>query len=273
MKVLGLFLLCLIIGSFFVETFGSPAIPRELELDTDAKANLLAQKLMGKSPKSGGLSAHTTQRQKIHRGPRSAASEAKINEIKARFRDMSKKTSTHHTQYETPSSFVQVDEALRPTLTKAKIQSEPLSAVAKRAAVAPASSPAILVETAGKQKFIGALMGAAMKIGSSAMGQQLGGAALDNASAGWANAKRMPQDVEDCVSCRYVWLQVEMEIGNSQIEENIYDAFTRACIDAQQAPIFYPSCQDMFDVVDDMIGDYMDGFTINQMCENSRICR
>jgi len=84
---------------------------------------------------------------------------------------------------------------------------------------------------------------------------------------------RMPEDVEDCVACRYVWLQVEMDVGNSQIEENIYDSFYQNALEAQKAPIFYPACQTMFDSIDDMIGDYMDGYTVNQMCENSLLCR
>jgi hypothetical protein len=88
-----------------------------------------------------------------------------------------------------------------------------------------------------------------------------------------AEPQRKSQDVEDCVACRYIWLQVEMDVGNSQIEENIYDSFTQNCIEAQKAPIFYPACQDMFDGVDDMIGDYMDGYTVNQVCENARLCR
>lgn len=31
------------------------------------------------------------------------------------------------------------------------------------------------------------------------------------------------------------------KVGNEQMEENIYDAFTNACIEAQKAPIFYPA--------------------------------
>jgi len=85
--------------------------------------------------------------------------------------------------------------------------------------------------------------------------------------------KRMPSDVEDCVACRYVWLQVEMDVGNSVVEENIYDSFYQNALEAQKAPIFYPGCQTMFDSIDDMISDYMDGYTVNQMCENSLLCR
>jgi hypothetical protein len=80
-------------------------------------------------------------------------------------------------------------------------------------------------------------------------------------------------DIEDCVACRYVWLQVELQVGNSQLEENIYDAFTSACIEAQKAPIFYAACDDMFDDVYGMIGDYMEGYTVNQVCEGAKMCR
>jgi len=82
-----------------------------------------------------------------------------------------------------------------------------------------------------------------------------------------------PRDVEDCVACRFIWLQIEQDVGNSQIEENIYDAFSNNCKEAQVAPIFYPACNDMWDQIDDMIGDYMDGYSVNQLCENSRLCR
>jgi len=82
-----------------------------------------------------------------------------------------------------------------------------------------------------------------------------------------------PGDVEDCVACRYVWMQVEMDVGNSMIEENIYDAFHANALEAQKTPIFYPACQTMFDSIDDMLGDYMDGYSVNQICENSMLCR
>jgi len=80
-------------------------------------------------------------------------------------------------------------------------------------------------------------------------------------------------DVEDCVGCRYVWLQVEMDVGSSAIEDNIYDAFHANALEAQKTPIFYPACQTMFDAIDDMLGDYMDGYTVDQICENSMLCR
>lgn len=87
------------------------------------------------------------------------------------------------------------------------------------------------------------------------------------------NQERAAADVEDCTACRFVWLQVEMDVGESKMEEHIYDSFTRRCMEAQKAPIFQPACDDMFQSIDDMISDYIQDFTVNQMCEASRICR
>jgi len=84
---------------------------------------------------------------------------------------------------------------------------------------------------------------------------------------------RLPEDVEDCVACQYVWKQVEQDVGNSAITQTIYDSFHANAIDAQRTPVFYPAVQTMFDAADDMIGDYMEGFTVNQLCENSMLCR
>jgi len=80
-------------------------------------------------------------------------------------------------------------------------------------------------------------------------------------------------DVEDCVACRYVWFQVEMDVGGSVIEDNIYDAFHANALEAQKTGIFYPACQTMFDSIDDMLADYLDGYTVDQLCENSMLCR
>lgn len=86
-------------------------------------------------------------------------------------------------------------------------------------------------------------------------------------------SKRTATDVEDCVCCRWVWLQVEAQVGNSQVQDNLYDTFTQVCINAQKAAIFYPGCEDMFDDIYGMIGDYMDGYTVNQLCEGAKMCR
>jgi hypothetical protein len=85
--------------------------------------------------------------------------------------------------------------------------------------------------------------------------------------------KMRPEDIEDCTACRWVWLSIEAQVGNSQVEQTVYDAFTTACIEAQKAPIFYKACEDMFDDVYGMIGDYIDGYTVNQVCEGAKMCR
>jgi len=117
---------------------------------------------------------------------------------------------------------------------------------------------------------------AALGVGKAALG--VGGALLGGAASMLAGGAQMPSqisssDIEDCVACRFIWLQVELDVGNEQIEETIYDSFTAACIEAQKAPIFYPACEDMFDDIYGMIGDYMDGYTVNQICEGARMCR
>jgi len=80
-------------------------------------------------------------------------------------------------------------------------------------------------------------------------------------------------ECEDCMACRYVWKQVEMDVGNTQIEENVYDSFTANALEAQKTPIFYPGVQSMFDQIDDMLGDYMKGLRVDHMCENAMMCR
>jgi len=99
---------------------------------------------------------------------------------------------------------------------------------------------------------------------------------ISGAISSFKTATKKPniqQMVEDCVCCKYVWSQVEMDIGNAQLEEQVYDSFYANTLVAQQTPIFYPCAQTMFDSIDDMLADYMDGFTVGQLCENSLLCR
>jgi len=93
----------------------------------------------------------------------------------------------------------------------------------------------------------------------------------DYPGAGWR--LHTPEEVEDCMACRFVWFQVEMDIGNTELEDNVYDSFNQNALEAMKQTIFYPAVQMMYDAVDDMIGDYMDGMAVNQICENSLMCR
>jgi len=80
-------------------------------------------------------------------------------------------------------------------------------------------------------------------------------------------------DVQDCVACRYIWLQVEMDLGSTSDPSALYDAFTHNCIEAQKVPMFMSACSDMYESINDMIRDYGKDYTVNQMCQNSEICR
>jgi len=79
--------------------------------------------------------------------------------------------------------------------------------------------------------------------------------------------------VEDCVACQYVWKQVEQDVGASPISQTIYESFTHNAKDAERSPVFYPATQAMFEAIDDMTNDYMLGYTVDQICENSMLCR
>lgn len=84
---------------------------------------------------------------------------------------------------------------------------------------------------------------------------------------------RTAKDVIDCTACRYAWLRVEQDLGNTYSEKALYDAFVTTCANMQMTNIFFSSCNDMFAQVDDMIGDYLNGKTVNQLCMHARMCR
>jgi len=81
------------------------------------------------------------------------------------------------------------------------------------------------------------------------------------------------KDIIDCTACRFAWLKVETDLANTYSEKLIYDAFVTHCSTMQKTDIFYSACNDMFAQIDDMIGDYLNGFTVSQMCMNARMCR
>jgi len=84
---------------------------------------------------------------------------------------------------------------------------------------------------------------------------------------------RSDVDVIDCVACRFAWLKVEMDAGNSQKLKQLYDTFVYHCSQMQEGKLFFHSCNKMFAQVDKMIGDYIFGYTVSQMCENAQMCR
>jgi len=90
-------------------------------------------------------------------------------------------------------------------------------------------------------------------------------------------ARRFParnaKDVIDCTACRYAWLRVEQDLGNTYSEKALYDSFVTTCASMQMTNIFFTACNDMFSQVDDMIGDYLNGRTVNQLCMHARMCR
>jgi hypothetical protein len=79
--------------------------------------------------------------------------------------------------------------------------------------------------------------------------------------------------VEDCLACRFIWMNVEMDIGNSETQKTIYDSFINQCKLGMKAPIMHAPCQQMFARVDYMITGYAAGLTVEEVCAQSRLCR
>lgn len=87
------------------------------------------------------------------------------------------------------------------------------------------------------------------------------------------NKVRSNMDVIDCVACRYAWLKVEMDLGNTRTPHQLYDAFVQHCAGMQESNLFYNSCNKMFGKIDRLIADYISGNTVNLICMKSRMCR
>lgn len=77
------------------------------------------------------------------------------------------------------------------------------------------------------------------------------------------------EDIEDCVACQFVWRAVELDVGNTQVQDDIYDSFSQQCIQAEKTKIFYPACEAMFEQVNDMIGDYVSGMNALELCSKA----
>jgi len=82
-----------------------------------------------------------------------------------------------------------------------------------------------------------------------------------------------PSDVEDCVGCHYILSQVEMDVGNTQVQAEVYESLTANCRYSSRAKIFYPVCNSLRSIMDDVITSYIYGTSITRICENYRLCR
>jgi hypothetical protein len=81
------------------------------------------------------------------------------------------------------------------------------------------------------------------------------------------------KDVVDCTACRFAWLSVENDVGSSLNAVTLYDSFVSHCSAMQNANIFFHPCMLMFKQADTMIGNYMAGMSVNQVCMHASMCR
>lgn len=82
------------------------------------------------------------------------------------------------------------------------------------------------------------------------------------------------QEYEDCMACRFVWKQVEMDVSNARYIEDVQASFEHNCLDAQKSSIFYKACEDMYDDLYAMSDDYMSSdYTVDKMCQRANMCK
>jgi len=82
------------------------------------------------------------------------------------------------------------------------------------------------------------------------------------------------QVYEDCMACRFIWKQVEMDVSNARYIEDVQASFEHNCLDAQKSSIFYKACEDMYDDMYAMSDDYMSSdYTVDKMCQRANMCK
>jgi len=85
--------------------------------------------------------------------------------------------------------------------------------------------------------------------------------------------RTVAQRYEDCMACRMIWRQVEMDVANARYVEDVESSFEHNCMDAQKSMIFYKACQDMQNDLYAMVDDYMSGeYTVDKMCIKAHMC-
>jgi len=82
------------------------------------------------------------------------------------------------------------------------------------------------------------------------------------------------QRVEDCLACRFIWKQVEMDVSNAKYIEDVQASFEHNCLDAQKTVVFYKACEDMYDDMYALTDDYMSSdYTVDKMCQRANMCK
>jgi len=137
--------------------------------------------------------------------------------------------------------------------------------------------PVMLEADAEKKGFFGALkrVGGALFRGAKRAGKALvGGAKKLLGKKGGGADRAKAQRLEDCVACRFIWKQVEMDVSNARYVEDVQASFEHNCLDAQKSTIFFKACEDMYDDMYALTDDYMSNdYTVDTMCKRANMCK
>jgi len=82
------------------------------------------------------------------------------------------------------------------------------------------------------------------------------------------------QAIEDCMACKFIWKQVEMDVANARYVEDVQASFEHNCLDAQKSTVFFKACEDMYDDMYAITDDYMSNeYTVGTMCRRANMCK
>jgi hypothetical protein len=99
------------------------------------------------------------------------------------------------------------------------------------------------------------------------------GGAKKTATTTTADDSQKLQSAQKCTACKYVWKQIEMDVGGSKSIQAVQASFQKNCMNAQKASIYYATCEDMYDDLYAMTEDYMSSnFDELVLCQKAGFC-
>jgi len=138
-------------------------------------------------------------------------------------------------------------------------------------------TPELLLETEAQTQTSSerrGIFGKVLNFGRNLIGKVAGGAQRMNQALHGDLDKFKGTRVEDCMACRFIWKQVEMDVSNAKYVEDVQASFEHNCLDSQKSSIFYKACEDMYDDMYSMTDDYMSSdYTVDKMCQRANMCK
>lgn len=78
------------------------------------------------------------------------------------------------------------------------------------------------------------------------------------------------QSVSRCSTCKFVWSQIELQLGSKKYPASVFASFEANCMAAQKSNIYWNTCQDMYDDIYAMTDDFLNDETA--ACAKAKMC-